>query len=590
MTQVTSRVLTIAELLTMGRFVVPWHQRHYDWTTEQVHELLVDLNEAIDEGRNSYFLGSIMLVDADPDTWEINDGQQRLITLALLIAALCRRFARRRESDAAHEQAALNLLFARDAAAVTDLDSTAVERPRIEPPRLDSSRFRQIVRGHEIGTNGKMTSAWNEIETVLMGLTVESEKRLFDFVAKNVEIAVLYVPPSEDANAVFEALNGRGKQLDDVDLIRNHLYSYFTGSEDVERRTTVHDSLESVLVTNRTQERSQQYFRCYFQCRFGYLQKNRFYRETRARVRAERPGSRTSEVVYDLVRDLSDSRFVELFRTITTTPNEELKKAFLRASRTTRTKRNLPVLLRELKRYAVVRPLVFALLRRFIEAQAADQEEGRQVAKVVHRSLSDLDSFVMRVALSETKFEPSRFEAAFANIAKRIGSEQQVDRLAIQDELREHDEREVMHDRRFVLRLSEVRIKDARRLKELLFGINAAADREASLLDIRGCTVEHVWPQSPAHRRGWEGFADITSDADDWVYRIGNLTLLGDGQGFAGGAFNANFEAKRAVYRESPIAMTRELAEMDDWTPATIQARSRKLAKAACRVWSFYGS
>ena len=58
MTQITSEVLLVVDLLTKGRFAVPWHQRYYDWTTEQVGELLADLKEALDENRSSYFLGA----------------------------------------------------------------------------------------------------------------------------------------------------------------------------------------------------------------------------------------------------------------------------------------------------------------------------------------------------------------------------------------------------------------------------------------------------------------------------------------------------------------------------------------------------
>jgi len=254
----------------MGRFAVPWHQRYYDWTTEQVGELLVDFKEALDESRSSYFLGSIMLVEAN-GVWEINDGQQRLITLSLLIASLCRRFAAHRQSDAAREQLALRLLFDRAETAVTNLDETARDTPRIRPPEQDRSRFTQIIRGHDIGTNGKMTSAWNEIEIFVTALNQQAMREFFEFLTNRVEIGVLYVPRTEDANAVFEDLNGRGKRLDDVDLIRNHLYSYFTDAADGERRATVHENLEFVVLNNRTAQRSQEYFRCYFQCRYGYL-------------------------------------------------------------------------------------------------------------------------------------------------------------------------------------------------------------------------------------------------------------------------------------------------------------------------------
>ena len=584
MTQITSEVLPVARLLTKGRFAVPWHQRYYDWTTEQVGELLVDVKEALDEARTSYFLGSIMLV-RDNQLWEINDGQQRLITLSLLIASLCRRFASRRQSDAAREQLALRLLFDRADTAVTNLDDTARETPRIRPPRQDRSRFTQIIRGHDIGTNGKMTSAWNEIEIFVAAMNQRVTREFFEFLTNKVEIGVLYVPRTEDANAVFEALNGRGKQLDDIDLIRNHLYSYFTDTVDTERRATVHEHLEFVVLNNRTVQRSQEYFRCFFQCRYGYLQKKRFYRETRDKIRRCRGRRNAGDYVYQLVNDLADRRFVELFRTITATnPNNEFLNSFMRASSTTQHKRNLPVLLRELRGYKVAHPLVFALLRKFLEAQG---ESRRVIARAVQHCLSDLSSFVVRISFCETKFEPSRYETAFANCANRITSASSVSDIDICPDLRECDERSVMDDSRFVSQLADVELKDPKRAKRLLFGINALRDREARALDFDGCSVEHVLPQSETYWPGWNGFADIGTNKSSWVYRIGNLTLLGESDAFARRHFNANFDAKREAFSESPFLITRDLASIEQWTPNQIASRSTTLAKTAARVWSF---
>ncbi len=588
MTQITSDVLIVADLFMKGRFEVPWHQRYYDWTEEQVGELLRDLKEAVDARRASYFLGSIMLVKAD-DAWQINDGQQRLITLSLLIAALCRRFASRRRSESPREQRALRMLFDRSEGVMTNLDDTTKEPPRITPPRHDWSRFTQLIRGHDIGTNGKLTSAWNAIELFVVGMTLSESKRIFDFLSDNVEIGVLYVPISADANAVFEALNGRGKQLDDVDLIRNYLYSYFTGPRDDERRETVHSNLENVLPNSRTARRRQEYFRCYFQCKFGYLKKTRFYRETRSKIQSSSGRRSPSNYVYDLVRELAEPRSVELFRTITATnPSPEILDSFERASQTTANKRRLRVFLSELRGYKVAQPLVFALLRRFIEVQSSAGKGRRRVAHAVHRNLSDLASFVMRVSFCEAKFEPSRFETGFANCARRIASATGYADLDIQADLRQCDERGIMDDARFVSQLAVVEMRDSGRAKRLLFGVNAAQGPETRALDFGGCTVEHVLPQSDRYWHGWSEFPGVGSETARWVNRIGNLTLLGDSGNFARRQFNANFAAKQAVFKESPFSITRELSSRRRWSPDAIELRSKALAVEASRVWSFY--
>lgn len=75
-------------------FNVPPYQRPYAWTTEHAGELLDDLlsylgdsDDAI-EDLNPYFLGSIVLIKGERPDAQIVDGQQRLITLTILLAAL----------------------------------------------------------------------------------------------------------------------------------------------------------------------------------------------------------------------------------------------------------------------------------------------------------------------------------------------------------------------------------------------------------------------------------------------------------------------------------------------------------------------
>ena len=413
-------------------------------------------------------------------------------------------------------------------------------------------------------------------------------QKFFDFLMKKVEIGVLYVPQAEDANAVFEALNGRGKRLDDVDLIRNHLYSYFTEPSDSERRATIHEQLESVLATTRTATRSQEYFRCFFQCKYGYLQKKRFYRDTRAKIRDTGRRQSGDKHVYSLVHELANPASVELFRTISVTnPSKGLLDAFCTASGTSRNKRNLPVFIRELGGYKVVQPLMFALLRRFVEA--GDQHR-RSVAKAVHRCLSDLSSFVMRVSFCEVKFEPSKLEPGFANCASRITGISKVTDLDIKTDLEECDDLLIMDDTRFIARLLDVQMTDSVGLNACYSESTRSKKGKAGL----STTKDVPWNTFCRSRRPI-GPAGPGSNRPDRTFgtglpRIGNLTLLGDSGNHARHRFNANFAAKKPVFEASPFAMTRDVSRIEDWTPTAVIERSRKLARAAAHVWCFSGS
>ena len=69
---------------------IPVYQRPYSWSGEQTLQLVDDLLGALDRDDPVYFLGSIVLIRNQDDErrFEVVDGQQRLVTLAVLIAAL----------------------------------------------------------------------------------------------------------------------------------------------------------------------------------------------------------------------------------------------------------------------------------------------------------------------------------------------------------------------------------------------------------------------------------------------------------------------------------------------------------------------
>ena len=71
-------------------FLIPEYQRPYAWTEEHAGILFDDLYDFFTEEQDgSYFLGSIVLIKQEriPHA-EVIDGQQRLTTLTILLAAI----------------------------------------------------------------------------------------------------------------------------------------------------------------------------------------------------------------------------------------------------------------------------------------------------------------------------------------------------------------------------------------------------------------------------------------------------------------------------------------------------------------------
>ncbi len=585
-TKITSEVRLVSDVLYSGCFEVPRHQRYYDWKVEQVEDFLHDIRNALDAGKPCYFIGSIMLLQATPThqgAKRINDGQQRLITLSLLIAALCRRFAGR-PRDNGRETLALRALFIRPDNQVSKLIETSGYTGRITPPRSDCSKYKQIIGGRDIGTNGALTEAWNKIDDFVGPMNKKTREKFFDFIMQKVEISVLYVPEDVGAHSVFEALNARGKPLHDVDLIRNYLYSFFSENDNAERPTTVHENLERTAVVLRHQNRVHDYFRCYLQCRYGHLQQKRLYREARLEIEQATINQRDpSNQVFDLIADLGRKENIELFRTICSAkPNEGLAGSLPK----TAGKRGLETLLIELKGYKVSHPLVFALLYRFISE--SDPDYKKKIGRVVIRSLKNLTSFVMRTAFIAPKFEPSRFDKEFSDSARDVFVGNDLDSLDIFEVLKNNDEWNVCNKTNFIKKMTEVEFRNDRDKKPMsyLFGINAQEQKGSDALRMQGCSVEHILPKSDQHSSLWSAFQK--TNVEQWVYRTGNLVVISKRENQPGATFNQSYNEKKRLFEQSAVQMARDIAaKYQDWTPQVISERSEMLAKVAANVWSF---
>ena len=77
------------------QFVIPIYQRNYSWTEEQCRQLWSDIQRAgREKSVNAHFIGSIVYIEralssvTSPEALLVIDGQQRLTTCTLLIAAL----------------------------------------------------------------------------------------------------------------------------------------------------------------------------------------------------------------------------------------------------------------------------------------------------------------------------------------------------------------------------------------------------------------------------------------------------------------------------------------------------------------------
>ena len=584
---VQAKATTLADLLREGRFQVPWHQRYYDWSKENVTELLEDLDEAISAGSDCYFLDSIKLAGKKDGYLQVNDGQQRLVTFSLVCARLARSF--NENGDGRREGYAMRLLFALPEGHFESLDDASNLEPRITPPRNDKTNYNQLIRGNEVGANGKLTAAWGVINAHFQEKDAEQVSAFFDFIMEKIEVVRIDISERMDPNSVFETLNARGKPLSNLDLIRNYFYSFFNESADEIRRNTVHDSLERARLQLREERgptRSSDYMRCYLQCRFGFLPHDRLYRDMKTSVKREvQDASRRGDYVFSLVEDLTDQPKIELFEALSNPA--ETHDIFDRFRRDMpplwrRRKRSLFTLVNELKHYKVTRTIAFALLNLYLETPVG--QPRKDAAKLVYSRIQLLNSFVMRTAFVARKLEPSHYEKEFADLARRIKSADagSLNSIAFRDIIDELDDLDVLDDGAFVQNLNQTSMRDNSKARRFLLGIAYSQQSDLAVVNDRIYTVEHILPRSETHWGGWPGFDE--GGHEDNVYRIGNLTLLSAADN-KGDSFNRDFDRKRTSFAESSIDITRDVANANVWSPDKIQNRQERLANFAVKVW-----
>jgi Protein of unknown function (DUF1524) len=97
--------------------------------------------------------------------------------------------------------------------------------------------------------------------------------------------------------------------------------------------------------------------------------------------------------------------------------------------------------------------------------------------------------------------------------------------------------------------------------------------------DRQTINLEHILPDNP--EGNWPLF-DVEASK---VYRkrIGNMALLlAKDNGDIG---NAVFATKKAIYKECPYVLTRQIVKAKEWGPAQITERQKGLAELAIKAW-----
>ena len=570
------------------RYTIPEFQRRYVWNQDEQWEPLWDdvrntaetyLEEFDRSGGNSvlvaqnmpnHFFGAVVLQDVsvavnDIPRREVIDGQQRLTTLQLLLDAI--------------QYVCEELQLTGVAARLLPL----VENPRdfireddhifkLWPTNTDRGAFRHAMR------NGLATDGFEDslivqaheffqlqVREWLNAAPDSRERRaeaLQAAVTAMLNMVVIQLGANDDPHVIFETLNARGTPLLESDLIKNYIISRLEG-QDV---NVVWKGLDTDWW--RVEVGTGHLRRPRLDLLLNYWLITQTARQvTSSRVfnvfRSYTSDSPIDEMASMVRNDLENYR---LFETGQRTPDENMFK--YRA---------------DVMRMGAITPVLLFLLT----VPAANRINA----------LRALESFLIRrmVCRGSTR-DYARLTLELVGELKKRGNDK-ADRVVI-DFLKNQtsDSREWPDDTALeynVATLPLYRVLTRGRLRLVLEGIEGNL-RETSMAEEhavpRGLTIEHVMPVS--WRANWplpesDNELDAANARNRLLHTIGNLTLI---RGRLNSVLsNASWDSKRKTLgQHSTLSLNKEfLGETAHpvWDEASIQARSRRMAKIIAEVW-----
>ena len=216
-------VITVEKLLAQYNLNIPSYQRPYKWTQSNLADLLNDLKLYRD--KPAYRLGSIVFhrrfdIDDDKEWLDIVDGQQRTLSLVLLVQALLEERHNKTLSRENLKQTLTNLRVP-----VTEF--------------LQRQKFNSDISHRNLHQNymaAKRAVARNDF----------SEDDI-DFLLKRCQLVTFVLNDVSEAFQFFDSQNARGRDLDPHDLLKAfHLREFSKREESLKADSVRHwESLES---------------------------------------------------------------------------------------------------------------------------------------------------------------------------------------------------------------------------------------------------------------------------------------------------------------------------------------------------------
>ena len=205
------------------RFVIPSFQRAYTWQTENIAQLVTDLQDACHDPDTPYFLGSLILVHDGQTKYQVIDGQQRLISLSIIISVL------RDLEDDPELVESLNDLIVEPGDKLRGIKA----EPRLKLRERDTNFFRMYVqegdleglfdlRDNDIESHAQRNIAINtrQVFDELAKMPTQDRRAFASYLVNEVTLVIVTTDDLAGAHRIFDVMNMRGVPLTASDVFK----------------------------------------------------------------------------------------------------------------------------------------------------------------------------------------------------------------------------------------------------------------------------------------------------------------------------------------------------------------------------------
>lgn len=312
---IVSEQRTLGQLLSDKRPLrVPAYQRNFSWTSAEITDLWEDSQRIIYEGDENYFLGSMVFILKPDNSLEVVDGQQRLATISLLLAAIRDGFKAGGDDERAHHVEThylcsrnLKTLEASPKLSLNEVDNGIYVK--LIENIINLSDIKQLSRNKEsFESNRLIAKTYVTLYDLVRKASeqfsnVDYLSNLVETITEDISCIQIITPSEESAYVLFETLNDRGLDLTLSDMLKNFLFSKAGRRIDEVK----HKWAETMVLVG--QQYMKTFIRHEWMSRFGQTREKELYNKIKKQITSNPKAIeyistlRTSASIYDAIRN-----------------------------------------------------------------------------------------------------------------------------------------------------------------------------------------------------------------------------------------------------------------------------------------------